>query len=202
MVQTPIKAIINSLEIPDTVLLQVTLEQFTQLAAINRDMRLERTAEGELIVNPPAGSQSGMYNSELNLELAYWNRSTGYLGFVFDSSAGFTLPNGAVRAPDASWISRERWESLTPKEKKGFAPLCPDFVIELRSETDKLSTLRAKMQEYIENGARLGWLIDPQSKQVEIYRVGQEVEILENPSELSGEDVLLGFTLNLKRVFD
>jgi len=202
MVQTPIKAIINSLEIPDTVLLQVTLEQFTQLAAINRDMRLERTAEGELIVNPPAGSQSGMYNSELNLELAYWNRSTGYLGFVFDSSAGFTLPNGAVRAPDASWISRERWESLTPKEKKGFAPLCPDFVIELRSETDKLSTLQAKMQEYIKNGARLGWLIDPQSKQVEIYRIAQEVEILENPGELLGEDVLLGFTLNLKRVFD
>jgi Uma2 family endonuclease len=202
MVQTPIKAIINSLEIPDTVLLQVTLEQFTQLAAINRDMRLERTAEGELIVNPPAGSESGMYNSRLTGELYFWNRAKENIGVVFDSSAGFTLPNGAVRAPDASWISRERWESLTPKEKKGFAPLCPDFVIELRSETDKLSTLQAKMQEYIENGARLGWLIDPQSKQVEIYRVGQEVEILENPSELSGEDVLLGFTLNLKRVFD
>ena len=134
-------------------------------------------------MNPPAGSESGMYSSSLAGELYFWNRVKEDIGVVFDSSAGFTLPNGALRSSDASWISRERWESLTPKEKKVFAPLCPDFVIELRSEIDKLSTLQAKMEEYIENEARLGWLIDPQTKQVEIHRIGQEGKILENPSK-------------------
>ena len=123
------------------------------------------------------------------------------MGVAFESSGGFRLPSGATRAPDASWVKRDRRDALTDEERKGFAPLCPDFVVELRSETDALATLRDKMHEYIENGARLGWLIDPQNRLVEIYRSGQAVEIVENPSQLSGEDILPGFTLDLKRVW-
>ena len=121
-------------------------------------------------------------------------------GVGFDSSTGFRLPNGADRSPDVSWVRRERWESLTPQQRKGFLPLCPDFVVELRSESDSLTKLQAKMGEYIDNGAKLGWLIDPQNRRVEIYRPGRDVEVLENPTNLSGEDVLPGFILNLRRV--
>ncbi|WP_071824970.1 Uma2 family endonuclease, partial [Microcystis aeruginosa] len=185
-----------SLEIPSAIALSITLEQFEALAAVNRDLKLERTAQGELIVNPPTGGESGQRNFSLTTQLGRWCEENEALGVGFDSSTGFILPNGAIRSPDLSWVSRERWESLTPKQKKGFIPLCPDFVVELRSESDSLDKLQKKLLEYRENGARLGWLIDPQNRQVEIYRQGKEVEILENPTDLSGEDVLPNFSLN------
>ena len=189
------------LEIPNDIALTVTPKQFAALAAANRDLRLERTTIGHLIVNPPTGSESGKRNAKIATQLGVWGEANEQLGEYFDSSTGFELPNGANRSPDASWIQKERWEALTPEQRKGFAPLCPDFVLELRSETDNLNDLREKMQEYMDNGARLGWLIDPHNKRVEIYRIGQAVEVLENPTTLSGETVLPRFTLTLKRIW-
>ncbi|MGK7874749.1 MAG: Uma2 family endonuclease [Xenococcaceae cyanobacterium] len=201
MIQTPTQPKTLSLELPSELVLQVTQEQFEALAAANRDLQLERTSEGELIVNPPTGGESGKRNLSISTQLGNWFEAREELGEAFDSSTGFRLPNGADRSPDASWLSRERWESLTPQQRKGFVPLCPDFVVELRSESDSLPKLQAKMGEYMDNGARLGWLIDPQNRRVEIYRPGREVELLENPSNLSGEDILPGFVLNLRRVW-
>ncbi|MBE9100376.1 Uma2 family endonuclease [Vacuolonema iberomarrocanum] len=189
------------LQIPKDVALTVTSEQFAALAAANHDLRLERTATGTLIMNPPTGSETGRRNLSLSTQLGNWYEANESLGEAFDSSTGFELPNGANRSPDASWVRRERWDALTPEQKKTFAPLCPDFVVELRSETDHLTDLRAKMQEYMDNGAQLGWLIDPKHKQVEIYRIGQAVEVLKNPSTLSGEMILPGFILTLQRIF-
>ncbi|MEG5065784.1 Uma2 family endonuclease [Microcoleus sp. B3-A4] len=190
-----------SIELPNAIGLFVTPEQFEALALANPDLRLERSAQGELIVNPPTGGESGSRNLSISGQVDRWCEAHEDLGEGFDSSTGFILPNGARRSPDASWVSRARWEALTAKERKGFVPLCPDFVVELRSASDSLSTLQTKMREYIDNGARLGWLIDPQNRQVEIYRQQAEVEILINPAELSGEDVLPGFVLNLRRVW-
>ena len=201
MIQTPTQPKTLSLELPSELTLYVTQEQFETLAAANRDLRLERTAQGELIVNPPTGGESGKRNLSISTQLGNWFEAHEELGEAFDSSTGFRLPNGANRSPDASWIRRERWESLTPQQRKEFVPLCPDFVIELRSESDSLPKRQAKMQEYIDNGARLGWLIDPKNRRVEIYRPGREVEVLENPSHLSGEDILPGFVLNLRRIW-
>ena len=189
------------LQLPSEIALTVTREQFAALAAANRDVRLERTATGHLIVNPPTGSESGRRNLSISGQLSNWFEANETLGEAFDSSTGFELPNGANRSPDAAWVSKERWEALTPEQRKGFAPLCPDFVIELRSETDRLNDLRAKMQEYLENGTQLGWLIDPQNRNVEIYRSGEAVEVLKNPTTLSGEEVLPGFTLKLHRIW-
>jgi Uma2 family endonuclease len=186
-----------TIAIPQT--FKVTHEQFQQIAAVNRDLRLERTATGELIVMPPTGSDTGKHNQDLSGQLWLWNRQTK-VGVVFDSSSGFQLPNGADRSPDASWVKLERWQALTPKEREGFAPLCPDFVVELRSKSDNLEPLREKMREYMANGASLGWLIDRKNRKVEIYRQGREVEVLDNPSTLSGEDVLPGFVLDLTEV--
>jgi Uma2 family endonuclease len=186
-----------TLNIPST--LKLTDEQFYYLCLANRDLRLELTAQGDLIVMPPTGGGAGKRNSALNIELGLWNRASK-LGFVFDSSTGFKLPNGATRSPDASWVSKERWESLTPQQQEQFPPLCPDFVVELRSPSDAISQLRDKMQEYLTNGCRLGWLIDPQTQQVEIYRPNQAVEILQSPTTLSGEDVLPGFALDLTQI--
>ena len=200
MLQTPTKVETICIELPTAIALYVTPEQFEAIALVNRDLRLERTAGGELIVNPPTGGESGQRNFSITGQLARWYEEKEDLGEAFDSSTGFRLPNGADRSPDASWVRREGWEALTPQQRKGFVPLCPDFVIELRSESDNLRSLQTKMQEYIDNGARLGWLIDPKNRRVEIYRSGAEVEVLENPSELSGEDVLPGFVLNLMRV--
>ncbi|MGF1500065.1 MAG: Uma2 family endonuclease [Elainellaceae cyanobacterium] len=180
--------------------LRVTDEQFLELVKANPDLRMEHTAEGELIVMPPTGSEGGSYNAEITVDLGIWNRQTK-LGKVFDSSTGFKLPNGATRAPDASWVKQERWEALTPEQRKGFAPICPDFVLELASETDDIKTLQAKMQEYLENGCSLGWLIDPKTRQVEIYRPDQAVEVVPNHKTLSGEGVLPGFILNLESLF-
>ena len=200
MVQTPAKPDIYSLEVPAPLRLQVTHEQFGELAIVNKDLRLERTSIGELIVNPPTGWESGERNLNLSTQLGIWCIENEKLGKGFDSSTAFTLPNGAIRSPDASWVSRKLWDSLLDQQKTGFAQVCPEFVVELRSPSDSLQTLKEKMQEYINNGSLLGWLINPQDAQVEIYRKGQTVEILENPSVLSGEDVLSGFCLILKRI--
>ena len=178
---------------------KLTDEQFYQLCQANRDLRLEMTAQGELIIMPPTGGETGKRNSDLTADLVIWNRQNK-LGIVFDSSTGFILPNGAKRSPDAAWIPTDKWDALTLEQKQKFLPLCPDFVIELRSPTDKLKTLQAKMQEYIENGTCLGWLINPQDKQVEVYRQNQEVEVLNFPGNLSGENVLPGFILNLELI--
>jgi Uma2 family endonuclease len=152
-------------------------------------------------VNPPTGWETGERNRSLTGQLDHWYEDHEDLGKAFDSSTGFILPNGATRSPDASWVSRDRWEALTPEQTGTFANICPDFVVELRSPSDTLGSLQAKMQEYMDNGARLGWLIDPQNRRVEIYRQGKEVEVLENPNELSGEGVLPGFVLNLHRIW-
>ncbi|BAC89307.1 Uma2 family endonuclease [Gloeobacter violaceus] len=175
-------------------------EQYFQLCQANRDLRFERSAKGELIIMPPAGSNSSHRNIKLSQQLANWSDTNG-LGIEFDSSGGFKLPNGADRSPDASWVRRERWEALTPEEQDRFAPVCPDFVAELRFKTDSLKELRLKMQEYIDNGALLGWLLDPQTRKVEIYRPGLPVEVLDNPERLSGEPVLPGFVLNLAAIW-
>ncbi|MGD2181274.1 Uma2 family endonuclease [Lusitaniella coriacea] len=190
-----------TLELPNTTLLHVTPEQFEELAAANRDLRLERTAQGELIVNPPTGGESGRRNVSLTGQLGRWDEANEDLGIAFDSSTGFILPNGAICSPDASWVQQERWDALTPEQRRGFVPLCPDFVVELRSATDSVAKLQEKMQEYLNNGARLGWLIEPQNQRVEIYRPGQKIQVLEHPIELSGEDVLPGFILNLRRIW-
>ena len=171
-------------------------DQFYQLCQINEDWKLEQTAKGELIIMPPVGAISGNRESEFNADVVIWNRQTK-LGKVFSSSTVFTLPNGGKRSPDVAWIANERWESLSVEEQEKFPKICPDFVIELRSRTDSLSQLQEKMQEYLHSGLRLGWLIDPQNQQVEIYRQNQSVEIVSLPTSLSGENVLPGFILEL-----
>ncbi|WP_051358053.1 Uma2 family endonuclease [Rubidibacter lacunae] len=179
--------------------LKVTLEEFAAIAAENRDLQLERTAAGELLVNPPSGSESDRRNTDITIDLGLWTRQHG--GVSFGPSAGFVLPNGALRSPDVAWIASERYEALMPEQKEGFAPICPDFAIELRSPSDRLAELQAKMREYIDNGLRLGWLIDPHNRRVEIYRPDRNVESLEQPAELTGEDVLSGFVLPLTRIW-
>lgn len=189
-----------AVNIPPTLTLTVTHDQFVELAIANRELQLERTEAGELIVNPPTGGETGKRNLSIEGQLWLWNRQTK-LGEAFNSSTGFHLPSGADRSPDAAWVRQERWDALTPKQKESFIPLCPDFVVELRSKTDNMEPLRAKMKEYMNNGARLGWLIDRKNRKVEIYRQNQEVQVLENPATLSGEDVLPGFVLDLTEVW-
>lgn len=190
-----------AVNIPPTLTLTLTHEQFVQLAIANRDLQLERTATGELILMPPTGGETGNRNLDMEGQLWLWNRQTR-LGKAFNSSTGFHLPNGADRSPDAAWVRQDRWDALSPEERKSFVSLCPDFVLELRSESDNIKPLRTKMREYMENGARLGWLIDRKNTKVEIYRQGQDVEVLDNPVTLSGEDVLLGFVLDLTEVWN
>jgi Uma2 family endonuclease len=180
--------------------IELTDEQFFQLCINNRDLRLEQTAEGELIIMPPTGWKSGNRNGRLTQRLFNWTDADG-TGVAFDSSTGYILPNGAKRSPDASWVSRERLEALNPDPTR-FLPMAPDFAVELRSANDELKTLQKKMQEYINNGVRLGWLIDPQNQRVEIYRTGQEIEVLQSPTILSGEDVLPGFILELNQILN
>ena len=175
-------------------------EQFYQLCLNNPDLNLERNPQGELIIMPPVGAISGNRESELNGLVWLWNRQTK-LGKVFSSSTVFILPNGGKRSPDVAWIANERWETLTLEEPEKFAPICPDFVIELRSRSDSLSQLQSKMQEYLNSGLRLGWLINPQKKQVEIYRQNQPLEKVSLPTTLSGEDVLPGFILDLSAIW-
>lgn len=175
---------------------QLTHEQFYELCMANKDVPMERSPSGELIIMTPLGGLSGKKEADYITDLNIWNRQTG-LGEVFSSSTVFNLPGGGDRSPDAAWIKLERWESLTPEQQEKFPPLCPDFVIELRSRIDRLTPLQNKMQEYLSSGLRLGWLINPQDRQVEIYRLGQEVEVLTYPVMLLGEDVLPGFELTI-----
>ena len=171
-------------------------EQFYQLCQINENWRLEETAQGELLIMPPVGAISGNRESEFNADVVIWNRQTK-LGKVFSSSTIFILPNGGKRSPDVAWIANERWEALTVEEQEKFAPICPDFVIELRSRTDSLSQLQEKMQEYLNSGLQLGWLINPQNQQVEIYRQHQPMEMVQLPTTLSVEEILPGFVLEI-----
>lgn len=179
--------------------LRLSRRELERFCALNRDLRIEQEANGDLVIMAPAFSESGEQNASLTTEVGIWARKHG--GRVYDSSSGFTLPNKAMRAPDVSWISPERYEQVPKEEWKKFAKVCPDFVLELRSATDRLPKLQKKMAEYIANGARLGWLIDPLEKQVFVYRPDAPVEHLPNPATLSGEPVLAGFTLDLARVW-
>lgn len=200
------QAIIEGTTFPFTVPqgFRITPKQFEQLAEAEQLARLELTASGELIVMSPTGGEAGAKNFNLYIDFGIWNRQTK-LGQAFDSSTIFALPNGARRSPDVSWVKLERWEALTLKEKQGFPPIAPDFVIELVSPSDltnqRYEDLQNKMQEYLENSVKLGWLIEPSAKKVEIYRLGQSVELLNNPQTLSGEDILPGFTLDLTEIF-
>ncbi len=180
------------------VTLRITHAEFELLCQDNPELRLELTANGELITMAPTGWESSKRNSKLNIRIGIWNEQTG-LGEVFDSSGGFTLPNGAVRSPDVTWIKKSKIDTI-PADVT-FPEVVPDFVIELRSKSDSLKTLREKMQEYQDNGVRLGWLINPQQQEVEIYRLGGAVEVLNTPMTLSGEDVLPGFILDLTPIW-
>ncbi len=202
MVQTVTKSAANTinLTIPIGLMPVVTCHQFAALAAANRDLRLELTAKGELIVMPPTGGETGRSNSELTRQMGNWADQHSDLGLVFDSSTGFTLPSGAIRSPDASWVKRDRWESLSEGDRQSFPPLCPDVVVELRSRSDSLSETQAKMNEYIENGATFGLLIDPRRRMVEIYHPEVAVEVIEDPSKVSFSEVMPGFELSLKNL--
>ena len=197
---TPIET--NSIVLRMPPALAMDDDQFFEFCQINRDLRIERTSQGEIIVMPPTGGETGKRNFGLIVQFGIWVKQDG-TGIGFDSSTGFKLPNGAERAPDASWVKKERWEALTPSQRKKFAPLCPDFVIELRSPSDRVKDLQNKMEEYMDNGARLGWLIDPHSRQVYIYRPSGEIEQLDNPTEVKGdESVLPGFVLVMKEIWE
>lgn len=176
-------------------------DEFFDFCRRNKSMRIEMDKNGEITIMPPTGSETGKKNFKLTGKFAVWVEKDG-TGEGFDSSTGFRLPNGAKRSPDLSWMRLEKWNSISKTKRKKFAPVCPDFVVELRSETDSLSKLQAKMEEYIENGAALGWLIDAGERKVYVYRPNAELEILENPPEISGEPLLKGFRLNLKEIWE
>ncbi len=190
----------NALTVNLDSVMKMTDDQFFKLCQANRDLRFERNANGELIIMPPTGGETGNKNARITQQVMNWTDADG-TGIAFDSSTCFKLPNGADRSPDASWIKLERWDALTDEEKQKFPPICPDFVIELLSPSDSLKTTQEKMQEYIDNGVRLGILINRKSRQVEIYRPGKEVEVLDFPATVSGEDVLKGFVLNLGMIW-
>jgi Uma2 family endonuclease len=181
--------------------LNITDEQFFLICQQNRELRLERTAEGDLIVMPPTGWATGNRNAEITRQFCNWAKEDG-TGVATDSSTGFKLPNGADRSPDAAWVRRERLAVLTAEQKGKFLPLCPDFVIELRSPTDTLAVVEAKMEEYIANGAQLGWLINPETRRVHVYRPGAQTEILAQPESVSGDPLLSDFTLDLREIWE
>jgi len=180
--------------------LRFTDDEFWEFCCQNDEMRIEMTKEGDVIIMPPTGSDAGDRNAEITMQLRFWAKKN-MKGKSYDSSTGFKLPNGATLSPDASWVRKERIEKFTAKQREKFLPLCPDFVLELRSATNSLKSSQKKMEEYIENGARLGWLIDPKNKRVYIYRANGEIEILENPNKVSGEDVLIDFNLDLTEIW-
>ncbi|AFZ56268.1 Uma2 family endonuclease [Anabaena cylindrica FACHB-243] len=190
----------NALTVSLKSVIDMTDDQFFQLCQNNRELRFERNANGELIIMSPAGGETGNRNGRVNQQLFNWTDADG-TGIAFDSSTGFKLPNGADRSPDASWVTLERWNSLNHEQQTKFPPICPDFVIELLSPSDSLKTTQEKMKEYIDNGVRLGLLINRKSRQVEIYSPGKEVEVLDSPATVSGEDVLKGFVLNLGMIW-
>lgn len=180
-------------------LLELTDERLLALSSLNRDLRMERTESGELIVMPPTGGDTSGRNAEIIIQLGTWAKGDG-TGKTFDSSGGFRLPNGAVRSPDASWVANSRLDTLTEEQRKKFIPLCPDFVIELRSPSDSLTVTQDKMQEYLDNGAKLGWLIDPEQHRVYVYRPDAQIQELDAPKSLSADPVLPDFTLGLREI--
>ena len=182
-------------------LIELDERQFAEFCSLNRDLHIERTATGELEIMSPTKGPTGNRNAKITTQLENWTERDG-TGLSFDSSMGYTLPNGAIREPDASWVPKSRLAALSPQDRDRFLPLCPDFVIELRSDTDRLSVLQAKMQEYIANGAQLGLLIDPLDRHVYIYRPDSEVQTLQNPETVSADPILPGFTLDLKEIWD
>lgn len=179
---------------------EMTDEQFFEFCQLNRDYRIERTANGEMMILSPTGSETGNRNFKLSQQLANWTDKEG-TGIGFDSSSGFKLPNGADRSPDAAWMTLEKWNSIPANLQVKFAPVCPDFVVEMRSPSDSLKPLQDKLQEYMENGASLGWLIDRKNRNVYIYQPQAEVVCLENPATVSGEPVLSGFVLDMEKIW-
>jgi Uma2 family endonuclease len=175
-------------------------DELYEICRVNRDLRIERTAEGELLIMPPTGGETGRRNAILTARLHAWTVRDG-TGVSFDSSTGFILQDGAERSPDAAWVARERWDTLTPAQREKFPPLCPDFVIELRSPSVELAALQDKMDEYRRCGARLGWLIDPGTRRVHVYRPDRPVEILDAPASVSGEPLLSWFDLALDTIW-
>ena len=183
------------------VLRKLSEQEFYEFCRLNKDLRLELTSAGDLIIMPPAGGKTGIRNFKLIASFGAWVEKDG-TGKGFDSSTVFSLPNGAKRSPDLAWVRNERWDALTPEEQERFPPLCPDFIVELRSPTDSLTFLQGKMREYIENGAQLGWLIDPFEKKVYVYRPQSAVECLDNPQAVSGEPLLRGFVLDVQALWE
>ena len=183
-----------------SILRKMSDHEFFEFCQANREWRFERTGQGDLIVMSPTGGKAGRRNFILNALFHAWAERDG-TGLGFDSSTGFTLPNGAMRSPDLAWVSRPRWEALAEAEQEEFPPLCPDFVVELRSRSDALRDLQEKMQDYIANGARLGWLIDPLERKVYIYRPSAETVCLKDPDAVSGDPELPGFALDAQRLW-
>ncbi len=175
-------------------------DQFYELCRLNRELRIERVVGGGLSIMPPAGGDTSRRNAEIVRQLGNWARRTG-AGVSYDSSCGFVLPNGAIRSPDASWVPNHRLADLTDRQRSRFLPLCPDFVVELRSPTDSLQALQAKMREYVDNGASLGWLVDPLQRAVYVYRAGGSVECLRGPESVSADPLLEGFELDLRDIW-
>ena len=176
-------------------------DDFFDFCRENRDMRIEMDKNGNLEIMAPTGTETGVKNLNLTMELGNWSKKDG-TGQAFDSSTGFRLPNGAIRSPDLSWMTLKKWNAIPKTKRKKFAPVCPDFVVELRSETDTLAKLQSKIEEYLENGASLGWLIDTGKRKVYVYRPNTEIEVLNNPKEVSGGELLKGFTLKMKEIWD
>jgi Uma2 family endonuclease len=184
-----------------TPVINLTDDQLYELCQLNRDWRIEYTAQGELIIMPPTGAETSNRNAELTFQVQAWTRQD-QAGVAFDSSTGFKLPNGATRSPDAAWVRRSRLTGLTREQKQKFLPLCPDLVIELRSPTDNLRAVLDKVQEYLDNGAQLGWLIDPLTRRVHVYLPQRPPEILEAPSTVSADPLLPGFVLDLRKIWE
>jgi len=182
------------------VLRKLSDDDFFEFCQANREWRIERTSNGDIIIMPPTGGEAGKLNFNLAVAFGSWVKSDG-TGVGFDSSTGFTLPSGAERSPDLAWVRLERWNALTEEQREKFPPLCPDFVVELRSPSDSLAALQGKMEEYIQNGAQLGWLIDPIEKRVYVYRRQAQVECLDNPTTVSGEPLLKAFVLDLQELW-
>jgi Uma2 family endonuclease len=200
MLTSPVPTEVSPVVVHLKPIIDLTDDQFFEFCQLNRDLHIERTADRNLLIMPPTGSETDNRNVKIIQQLANWSDRDGS-GIEFGSSAGFTLPNGAVRSPDAAWIRRDRWEQLTPEQRIRFAPICPDFVIELRSPSDALDPLQQKMLEYLANGTQLGWLIDRQQQRVYIYRPDSPIVCLAAPTTLSGSPVLKEFVLDLEKVW-
>lgn len=201
MTKTPPQVEIHPVVLKLKPVINLTDDQLFQFCQLNGDWRIEYTAQGELIIMPPTGGETSNRNAEITFQVQSWTRQD-QTGVAFDSSCGFKLPNGAIRSPDAAWVRRVRLAVLTREQKQAFLPLCPDFVIELRSPTDSLQALQDKLQEYLDNGAQLGWLIDPLTRRVHVYLPQHQPQVIETPSTVSGDPLLPGFVLDLQQIWE